>query len=75
MKRLVEVELSLATVTFCGGFEGTGDSKTNKTLTPRQTVNTRVQEPTLFRSGKIVLFYSLQSFLFQLLYNEGLTVF
>ena len=42
MKRLVEVELSLATVTFCGGFEGTGDSKTNKTFTPRQIVNTRV---------------------------------
>ena len=32
MNRLVEVELSLATVRFCGGFEGTRDSKQTSRL-------------------------------------------
>ena len=56
MKRLVEVELSLATVTFCGGFEGTGDNKNKQDVYPATNSKHPRIRTYIFRSGKIVLF-------------------
>ena len=49
MKRLVEVELSLATVRFCGGFEGTGDSKQTKVQNRRISTNGHLSTTAMFQ--------------------------